>query len=62
MPQIEYRCRKCGRDFRRTSFLGDPETAVECPACGSAEVERLKGAEAVFDGIASFSSLAGDRN
>ena len=62
MPQIDYRCKSCRHEFHRLVFLGDAEADAVCPACGSSEVEKSTGAEPVFNGIASFSSLAGDRN
>jgi putative FmdB family regulatory protein len=40
MPIFEYRCRACGRDFEKL-ILSRNAPGAECPACASADVERL---------------------
>lgn len=40
MPLYEYRCRKCGKAFEMLRRLKDADSDLECPKCGSAEVER----------------------
>ncbi len=40
MPIYEYRCRECGTVF--SIFLRSSDsTGVECPACGSKDMEKL---------------------
>ena len=39
MPLFEYKCQACGREFE-VLILRESQ-AVECPACGGTEVERL---------------------
>lgn len=50
MPLYEYRCRECGERFERlvrpapaaaSSGADRSSPAIVCPACVSAEVERL---------------------
>jgi putative FmdB family regulatory protein len=62
MPQIEYQCRRCGKQFERVVLAGEEENLPVCPACGDAKVKKAAGATPIFKGIASFSSLAQDRN
>jgi putative FmdB family regulatory protein len=62
MPLIEYTCKDCGINFKRLIFLGDEETPSVCPSCKGTTIERLEGAEGLFQGISNQSSLAGDRN
>jgi putative FmdB family regulatory protein len=38
MPIFEYRCVKCGKQFEELVLNSSSE--VECPACGSDDVER----------------------
>jgi putative FmdB family regulatory protein len=38
MPIYEYRCRGCGHQFEKLVRLSD---TPDCPACQSAELERL---------------------
>jgi putative FmdB family regulatory protein len=40
MPQYEYRCSACEREFEYTQKMSDPEL-VTCEACGAAKLERL---------------------
>jgi putative FmdB family regulatory protein len=62
MPTIDYTCPQCGHRFTRVVMRGDPVEAVTCPACRTAAVPPGKGPEALFEGIAGFSDLAGDTN
>ncbi|MGD8366020.1 MAG: zinc ribbon domain-containing protein [Desulfobacterales bacterium] len=62
MPTIEYRCNQCDAQFTRVVFLGDEKVRPECPACGSSDVDNPSSAPALFEGIASFSRLASDRD
>ena len=39
MPMYEFRCRKCSATFEELVRRTDEE--VECPKCGSAELEKL---------------------
>jgi putative FmdB family regulatory protein len=41
MPIYEYHCQKCGERFSRLQRVGADSRGVTCPACDSAEVERL---------------------
>jgi putative FmdB family regulatory protein len=43
VPIYEFICRSCDRPFEELvgSPVGKAESAVRCPACGAAEVERL---------------------
>ncbi|NLY41581.1 MAG: zinc ribbon domain-containing protein [Desulfovibrionales bacterium] len=38
MPIFEYTCQKCGKEFEEI-VLGNE--AITCPACGSADTEKL---------------------
>jgi putative FmdB family regulatory protein len=38
MPLYDFRCRGCGHEFEA---LVRPPAAPECPACASADLERL---------------------
>jgi putative FmdB family regulatory protein len=62
MPIVEYTCPQCGQRFKRVVMRGDPVTAAACPACRRADVPPLRGPQALFEGIADFSELAGDTN
>jgi len=42
MPIYEYRCQECGHRFEKLVLSIDREPADRvCPACGSADVQRL---------------------
>ena len=62
MPSVEFNCSACGHAFNRVVFKGDDTQGTVCPRCGSDRVESSPAAESLFDGIASFSSLATDVN
>ena len=62
MPTREYHCTKCGYDFKRLVFRGDDEKSPNCPKCGSPDIENIKAAAGLFNGISGHSSLAGDFN
>ncbi len=40
MPIYEYRCRKCGERFEKFVRSLAAQQSVECPRCGSQEVEK----------------------
>ena len=65
MPHIEFQCKTCGHRFERLVFRGEEKNRFSCPECGEkdpAGIKPLPGAESLFEGIANFSSLAGDTN
>lgn len=42
MPIYEFTCRTCGEEFTEVLSLADYEKhQVECPKCGSREVEQV---------------------
>lgn len=45
MPIFEFRCEKCNKRFERIVFGQD--TVIECPECGSRDVEKEISAFAV---------------
>jgi putative FmdB family regulatory protein len=47
MPIYEYRCKSCGEHFDRLSLSISQVAEVVCPACQSANVQRLISASAV---------------
>jgi putative FmdB family regulatory protein len=62
MPTIDYICPECDHHFKRVVMRGDPVEALPCPQCHRSAVIPTKGSQALFDGIAGFSDLAGDTN
>ncbi len=40
MPLYEYHCRDCGATFEMLRRIKDADSDLECPKCGSTEVER----------------------
>lgn len=40
MPIYEYRCQKCGERFEKFVRSSSAQQTVECPRCGSKEVEK----------------------
>jgi len=42
MPIYEFRCKTCDSRFEEILRGADEAREVACPACGSAEVERLQ--------------------
>ncbi len=40
MPIYEYRCRKCGERFEKFVRSFSAQQTLECPRCGSQEVEK----------------------
>jgi putative FmdB family regulatory protein len=40
MPLYEYRCHNCGHVFEMLRRLKEADSDLECPKCGSAEIER----------------------
>jgi len=62
MPIIDYTCQRCGHGFTRVALRGEAVPPVECPQCRAPDARPAKDAKGLFDGIAAFSSLAGDTN
>ena len=62
MPNVEYHCRQCGRTFQRVVLRGEENRPAACPHCKARDAKPAKVAESLFDGIASFSTLAKDTN
>lgn len=44
MPVYEYRCNGCQTVISKLIFSWSPASALECPECGGAELERLMSA------------------
>lgn len=43
MPQYEFTCRDCGKDFTRTLTIAEydkDKAAMPCPHCGSQKTDR----------------------
>ncbi|MEA2268720.1 MAG: hypothetical protein QOC64_1330 [Solirubrobacteraceae bacterium] len=53
MPIYEYRCSGCAERFEE--LVRNPDVAVACPACGSAEAQRLL---STFAGVGADGSSA----
>ncbi len=47
MPMYEYRCNECGRTYEQLRRMSDADTNLECPVCGSQQVERQVSACAI---------------
>jgi putative FmdB family regulatory protein len=47
MPMYEYRCEECGRTYEQLRRMSEADTNLECPHCGSHEVERQVSACAI---------------
>lgn len=60
MPKIDYTCPHCDRSFQRVVLRGEEDHPAVCPHCKARDVKPAKGPESLFDGIASFSTLAKD--
>jgi putative FmdB family regulatory protein len=41
MPLYLYRCRQCGHKFESLRKIGDTDTGVDCPECGTKEPEKI---------------------
>ena len=48
MPIYEYKCKKCETCFEKLVFAGDKEP-VECPGCGTRQVEKLMSCASFLD-------------
>ena len=62
MPTIDYTCQDCGHRFSRVVLRGEEAGPQPCPECRTPDARPAKKATGLFDGIASFSSLASDTN
>lgn len=62
MPTIEYKCPHCGLAFNRTILKGEEPGSETCPQCRHGEVNPATQSPRLFEGIASFSTLAKDTN
>ena len=49
MPIYEYKCKECEACFEKLVFAGD-EAPVECPGCGTRQVEKLMSCVSFMDG------------
>ena|SRR2546425_6150835 len=56
MPIFEYLCSACGKKFEKI-VLGQGPSALSCPKCGGAKVERL---HSRFAAVGSSKSAADD--
>ncbi len=41
MPLYDYVCYTCGSNFEKLRRIGDDDSEVRCPDCGSERIERL---------------------
>ncbi len=41
MPLYDYQCRACGKSFELLRRIQDADRELECPDCGSDQIERL---------------------
>ena len=48
MPIYEYKCKKCEACFEKLVFAGDEEP-VECPECGTRQVDKLMSCSSFMD-------------
>lgn len=39
MPMYEYRCQVCGEQYEQLRRMSEADTNLECPHCGSPQVE-----------------------
>jgi putative FmdB family regulatory protein len=47
MPMYEYRCEECGQSYEQLRRMSEADINLECPYCGSEEVERQVSACAI---------------
>ena len=59
MPIHDFRCRSCGNEFEGLSRPQDPP--VSCPACKSADLEKLLSGFAVSSAEKSAAAALGSR-
>ena len=50
MPMYEYRCAACESTYEQLRRMSDADTGLQCPQCGSEQVERQVSACAVRGG------------
>ncbi|MEJ2158338.1 MAG: hypothetical protein P8X96_23675 [Desulfobacteraceae bacterium] len=62
MPTVEYKCPRCEHAFKRTILKGNVAGSAACPKCHHDKVKPATQSPRLFDGIASFSTLAKDTN
>ncbi len=41
MPLYLYRCRRCGHNFELLRRIGDADSHLECPECGTKEPQKV---------------------
>lgn len=58
MPIYAYKCKKCDTCFEKLVFAND-EQQVECPGCGTAQVEKLMSCASFMDGGVGKTCSAG---
>lgn len=46
MPLFDFECRSCGKRFERLVRATDRDDAIDCPACGKTDAQRLLSAPA----------------
>ncbi len=56
MPIYEYRCNNCGR-IQEFLIIGDNDTEIVCPNCGSKDMERVL--SATFFSLNSYQRMPG---
>ena len=60
MPIYEFKCRKCGHGFEELMAMGDAARPdLECPACGSRQVEKGFSAFATGGGATASAPTGG---
>ena len=60
MPIYEFTCRKCGHGFEELMGMGEAAKAdLECPSCGSRQVQKGFSAFATGGGATASAPAAG---
>jgi putative FmdB family regulatory protein len=59
MPMYEYRCDECGNLYEQLRRMSDADRDLECPKCGSHDVERQLSAFAMSGGGAGACAPGG---
>lgn len=47
MPMYEYRCEACGQTYEQLRRMSEADSNLQCPHCGSTQVERQVSACAI---------------